>query len=252
MVYITGDCHANYSKFSMQNFPEQKEMTHDDFVIICGDFGIWDDSARERWCLSWLDQKPFTTLFVDGNHENFDRLYSNEFETVDFHGGKAHRVRGNIYHLMRGYIFDLCGKTFFAFGGASSHDIQHGILDRADFESDDAFKRAYADWYYSGKMFRVNHVSWWKEEMPSDEEIQFGIGNLLARNNEVDFIVTHCCSNYTQGLLSTDYGFDKLTTAFNAIENDVRFKKWYFGHYHRDVALDDKHILMYDDIVRIV
>lgn len=252
MVYITGDCHANYSKFSMQNFPEQKEMTHDDFVIICGDFGIWDDSARERWWLNWLDQKPFTTLFVDGNHENFDRLYSKEFETVDFCGGKVHRVRENIYHLMRGYIFNLCGKTFFAFGGASSHDIHHGILDRADFESDDAFKREYADWYYSGKMFRVNHVSWWKEEMPSDEEIQFGIDNLLAHNNEVDFVVTHCCSNYTQGLLSQDYGFDKLTTAFNAIENDVRFKKWYFGHYHRDVALDDKHILMYDDIVRIV
>lgn len=252
MIYITGDCHANYSKFSMQNFPEQKEMTREDFVIICGDFGIWDDSARERWWLNWLDQKPFTTLFVDGNHENFDRLYSNEFETVDFHGGKAHRIRENIYHLMRGHIFDLCGKTIFAFGGASSHDIQNGILDRADFETDDAFKRAYAEWYYSGKMFRVNHVSWWKEEMPSDEEIRFGIDNLLSHNNEVDFIVTHCCSNYTQGLLSHSYGFDKLTTAFNVVENNVRFKKWYFGHYHRDVALDDKHILMYDNIVRIL
>lgn len=252
MIYITGDCHAEYNKFSTKCFPDQKEMTREDFVIICGDFGIWHDDARERWWLRWLEKKPFTVLFVDGNHENFDRLCGNEFPVVDFHGGKAHKIRTNIYHLMRGYIFDLCGKSFFAFGGASSHDIQHGILDRADYDSDDAFKRAYAEWYYSGKMFRVNHMSWWKEEMPSDEEIQFGMDNLLAHDNNVDFIVSHCCSNYTQTRLNSGYGFDKLTTAFNAIENNVQFKKWYFGHYHGDEAIDDKHILMYHDIVRIV
>lgn len=82
MVYITGDCHADYSKFSMQNFPEQKEMSRDDFVIVCGDFGIWHDNVREQWWLEWLSQKPFTALFVDGNHENFDRLYGGELSAL--------------------------------------------------------------------------------------------------------------------------------------------------------------------------
>ena len=43
MIYITGDCHAEFNRFSTKRFPAQKEMTKEDFVIVCGDFsGIWD------------------------------------------------------------------------------------------------------------------------------------------------------------------------------------------------------------------
>ena len=46
-------------------------MTKDDCAIICGDFGgIWNGDADER---HWLEAKPFTTLFVSGNHENFGK-----------------------------------------------------------------------------------------------------------------------------------------------------------------------------------
>ena len=78
MIYITGDCHREFSRFNTQNFPEQYEMTKEDYVIICGDFGgVWDygkESKEEKHLLDWLDGKPFTTLFVSGNHEKFDRL----------------------------------------------------------------------------------------------------------------------------------------------------------------------------------
>ena len=47
-----------------------------DYVIICRDFGTWNDSPRARHWLDWLNEKSFTTLFVDGNHSNFDRLYA--------------------------------------------------------------------------------------------------------------------------------------------------------------------------------
>lgn len=33
MIYITGDCHNNFERFNPRNFPEQKEMTKDDYVI---------------------------------------------------------------------------------------------------------------------------------------------------------------------------------------------------------------------------
>ena len=33
MIYITGDCHSNFERFNTRNFPEQKEMTKDDYVI---------------------------------------------------------------------------------------------------------------------------------------------------------------------------------------------------------------------------
>ena len=59
MIYITGDCHSNFERFNTRNFPEQKEMTKDDYVIICGDFGgVWNkdgESKMETSALDWLD-----------------------------------------------------------------------------------------------------------------------------------------------------------------------------------------------------
>ena len=47
MIYITGDCHSNFERFIPRNFPEQKEMTKDDYVIICGDFGgVWNKDGE--------------------------------------------------------------------------------------------------------------------------------------------------------------------------------------------------------------
>lgn len=38
MIYITGDCHGDFERFHKRIFPEQAEMTKNDYVIICGDF----------------------------------------------------------------------------------------------------------------------------------------------------------------------------------------------------------------------
>ena len=252
MVYITGDCHGNWERFSERIFPEQTEMSRDDFVIVCGDFGLWHNTKDERERLKQLEDKNFTILFVDGNHENFDRLYT-EFETVDFYGGKAHKVRENIYHLIRGHIFNLCGKQFFAFGGASSHDIDDGVLDKDEFASEKDFQKTLRVWNKQGKMFRINHVSWWEQEIPSREEMNFGISNLKNNNNRVDYIITHCCPQEIASIFS--YGAfqpDQLTLYFNTIASIVSFSKWFFGHYHDNMQIMNKYIMLYDQITRIV
>lgn len=131
MIYITGDCHQDFRRFSTRIFPEQKEMTKDDYVIVCGDFGgVWNrggENKEEKHLMDWLEGKPFTTLFVDGNHENFDRLYACPVE--EWHGGKVHKIRPTVIHMMRGQVFAIDGKSVFTFGGASSHDIDGGILE---------------------------------------------------------------------------------------------------------------------------
>ena len=253
MIYITGDCHGDYIRFSKPVFPDQTEMTKDDYVIVCGDFGIWDDSKEERWWLDWLDNKPFTTLFVDGNHENFDRLYSDEFQVVDFNGGKVHQIRDSVLHLMRGYIFNICDKKIFTFGGARSHDIFNGILDRKDFSNNEAFKKTIKEWRKQGKAFRINHISWWEQELPDQEEMDFGLKTLRQSNNQVDFIVSHCCpqriaSVYSNGVFKPDV----LTQYFNVIDDTVNFSKWYFGHYHDNVSIFDKYEMRYKEIERVV
>ena len=251
LVYITGDTHADWTRFGVKEFPEQRKMTRDDYIVVTGDFGLWHDTKKERWWFDWFSERNFTVLFVDGNHSNFDRLYSDEFSVVDFHGGKAHKIRENLYHLMRGYVFEFCGKKFFTFGGASSHDIQDGILDPADFESEEEFKKVYREWYNDYKMFRVNHVSWWEQELPSEEEMQRGIDSLQNHNYDVDFVVSHCLPQSVASMLGF-YGSDRLTKYFDSLlDRGLKFKRWYSGHYHicKDI---DQYTILYEKIERIV
>lgn len=37
MIYITGDIHGSPERLGVHSFYEQKEMTRDDIVIICGE-----------------------------------------------------------------------------------------------------------------------------------------------------------------------------------------------------------------------
>lgn len=252
MIYITGDTHADWmSRLNTDAFPEQKQMTKDDYVIICGDFGIWDNSKREKYNLDWLEDKPFTTLFIDGNHENYDILDS--IEVKQWHGGMVGFVRPHVIHLLRGQVYTICDKTFFTFGGASSHDIKDGILDRDQFSSDKEFRDTIKTWYRSGKMFRVNHMSWWSREMPCDAEMEIGRMNLQAAGNKVDYIISHCASTSTAACISQGfYKPDVLTDYLEEICRSTDYKKHFCGHYHIDRNVWGKEIILYEQIIRIV
>ena len=251
MIYITGDCHRNFERFDIDIFPEQKEMTKEDYVIICGDFGgIWDKDASgelETRLLDELEGKTFTTLFVDGNHENFDRLYS--YPVEEWNGGKVHKIRPSVIHLMRGQVFTIAGKKIFTFGGAKSHDIYGCIL---EYDAPDFHKKRKA-LERNFKSYRVNHYSWWEQELPSEEEMAEGITNLKAHGNEVDFIVSHCCAASTQVLIGGGlYKRDYLNEYLEKIRQSIQFKKWFFGHYHDNKNVNAQEILLYEQIIRIV
>ncbi len=247
-IFITGDCHGEWNKrFNTKSFPDQKEMTKEDFVIVCGDFGYWTQSRYQDYWLDWLDQKPFTTLFVDGNHENFDGLYSMPEEK--WKGGRIHRVRKSVLHLMRGQIFNLGGYSFFTFGGASSHDIQGGVLEPDDPRYKE--KRHYLE----RRMipYRVNHRSWWAQELPSQEECREGLENLAAVGWRVDYIVTHCCPTSLQEImnLSSLYPSDRLTDYLEEIWRKTHFSMWYFGHYHRNFDVGEGGMALYEKIIPV-
>lgn len=48
MIYLTGDCHGAYGRFSKrQRMRQPFVMTENDFVIICGDMGlVWADDRE--------------------------------------------------------------------------------------------------------------------------------------------------------------------------------------------------------------
>ena len=218
MIYITGDTHGGFQRFGMKYFPNQKTMCREDYAIIVGDFGgLWDDSPRETYWLDWLEERPFTTLFVDGNHENFDRL--NELPVHRWQGGNVHYIRPHVLHLMRGQVFEIGGLTFFTMGGAASHDIQDGILDPAapDFEQEYWFKRR------TRQMFRVKGVSWWSEELPLDEEYAEAVRNLERINWKVDCVLTHCAPTSVVKKLNESYASDRLTDFLQTVMERCRF-----------------------------
>lgn len=121
-VFLTGDLHSDPRRFSRKAF---SDLTKEDLVVVLGDFGLMfeeTESKTEKYWLDWLEAKPFTTLFLDGNHENFDRLNA---LPVDYRfSGRVHTLRPSIVHLMRGEVYNLNGLKTFVFGGAPSHDIE--------------------------------------------------------------------------------------------------------------------------------
>ena len=144
-------------------------------------------------------------------------------------------------------MFNIEGKKFFTFGGAKSHDIQGGILDRKD--PDFKLKKKKLD---KGIMpYRINHETWWKEEMPTKEEMDEGIYNLSENNYKVDFILTHSMSSDILKKFDSSYETDYLTDYLSDIENITNYDIWFCGHYHENLKLDKKHICLYEQIVNI-
>ena len=246
MIYITGDTHRKFTRFRTKSFPEQRNLTKEDYVIICGDFGIWNTSDEERYWLDWLNDRSFTTLFVDGNHENFDLL--NTFPIEIWNGGKVQFIRSSIIHLMRGQVFNIEGKRFFTMGGASSHDIDAGILEPDDPDLKE--KRLWMD--MRCMLYRINHVSWWKEELPSDEEYEEAWRNLDACGWKVDYVVSHCCPSSIADVIGKGhYSHDRLTDFFEELKVKLDFQYWFFGHYHDNRELFRKYVLLYEKIVSL-
>ena len=79
----------------------------------------------------------------------------------------------------------------------------------------------------------MNHVSWWQQELPTEEEMEEGRKNLDLHDNSVDFIITHCCSSSTQFCLSGGrYKPDVETEYLEEIRQKTEFQKWFFGLFH--------------------
>ena len=113
MIYFTGDTHGEQDRLGRSAL---RKLAPGDTLIICGDFGfIWDSSSKEQKFLDKLSHMSFNICFLDGTHENFELL--NTYPLVRYCGGKAHRIRPNVFHLLRGQVFEIENKTLFTMGG---------------------------------------------------------------------------------------------------------------------------------------
>ena len=222
MLYITGDTHGNFGR--ILKWTETTNLNKDkDFLFILGDFGyIWDNkrTSFEKDNLDFISCLPFTTLFIDGNHENHERL--NSMRVVNFSGGKAHKVYDSIYHLMRGQVYEIAGKCIFTFGGANSID----------------------------KHLRTEGISWWKEEEFNYHEANTAYENLNKVGWEVDYVLTHSAPFSIRDKLFESNKPSSTERMLEAMLRNIKFKRWYFGHYHIDKKMDN-FTAMYENIERM-
>ena len=252
------DCHGDFTKLSTDNFPQGKNLTKEDYVIILGDCGlIWSqkEDKNEIYWKNWLENKPWTTLFIAGNHCNFDRL--EQYPIEEWNGGRVSFLRPSIIYLQYGEIFDIAGKKILALGKAASHDTQHGIIDPADYTTREEMKQAcrnlekkHGGWQFA--MYRIKGESWWPQEIPTSAERIHALDNLEKVNNKVDFILTHeapaSVINWISVFSPTEYSI----WLERNIRYCVEYKHWYFGHYHLNKDINDKETCLYEQIRRIV
>ena len=252
------DCHGDFTKLSTDNFPQGKNLTKEDYVIILGDCGlIWSqkEDKNEIYWKNWLENKPWTTLFIAGNHCNFDRL--EQYPIEEWNGGRVSFLRPSVIYLQYGEIFDIAGKKILALGKGASHDTQHGIIDPADYTTREEMKQAcrnlekeHGGWQFA--MYRIKGESWWPQEIPTSAERMHALDNLEKVNNKVDFILTHeapaSVINWISIFPPTEYSM----WLERNIRYYVEYKHWYFAHYHLNKDINDKETCLYEQIRRIL
>lgn len=216
MLYITGDTHGTADILKIELL--RNSLMPDDFLLITGDFGvIWrnendddpDKKIRENSLIDFYENLGCTILWIDGNHENHVRLIN--MPITEWHGGKIHKISEHIFHLMRGEIFEIAGYRVFTMGGAASTD----------------------------KEWRIPGFSWWKEEVPNEEERKYAIEKLEESNWNVDLVITHTAPTSVLRKIGAEYRIDKYTDWLDSIKERLTFNKWFFGHFHTDIMIEE-------------
>ncbi len=206
MIYVTGDMHGDISRFKHKALRKLKKS---DFLIVCGDFGfVWDGSEQEQKKIKWIARRRYTTLFIDGVHENFELLAA--YPEQELFGGKVRCLGKRLFYLERGQVFELEGKKIFAMGGG----------ERADREVEDTTS------------------AYLTRELPTKAEIEQAAFRLEDANYSVDCVITYEAATTIKGSLVKEMeNINPLNAFFERVLRECSYKKWFFGCYHVDRKL---------------
>lgn len=234
MIFFTGDVHGSIDIEKIKNFASYKgaQLNKSDVLIVAGDMGIlWDaqETKRERTLIEWYNSLPFTVAFVDGNHENHDRL--EKLWTATKWGADVGVVSFSLFHLRRGRVYEIDGKKIFTFGGGFS-------IDKAN---------------------RQEYISWWRQELPSMKEMRLGSTWLQERTDgNIDYVVTHTGPREVVKRITNSFAMKfkdaeeeyEMQEFLQDVAHNINFKLWVFGHFHFEtILLDGKFRCLYNSII---
>ena len=78
-----------------------------------------------------------------------------------------------------------------------------------------------------------------------------GIIALDAAGWEVDYVLTHCAPRSIQTMIAEWYENDPIVSYLERVRVDLKFKRWYFGHYHIDRQLNEQFIALYNKVAPV-
>lgn len=214
MIYLISDPHGGESRAGLEQYLSVYQPG--DLLIVLGDVGLrFEDTPSNRLFTSFFESLEADVAFLDGNHENHPYLSS--FPVEGWQGGQVHRLSEHVVHLMRGNVYTIQGRSFFVMGGCKSSP----------------------KWKERGL--------WYPGEEPDEAELTLAIEHLKARQNTVDYILTHKYSAQE----AEHAPVDSLEGLMRYIDQSVRFRHWYSGHWHQTQMLDDKHTVVYDRLIAL-
>lgn len=268
-ILLTGDIHGQpLQRFSYSHHPSLRQLTFHDVIFVLGDFGlpfgIEDPHREQNWkqeelyYLNWLNEKPWTTIALRGNHDDINAI--NLMPQVELFDGIArqmktdNRVYNNIYYIDQPTALEINNTKLLCIPGARSHDISDGILNPDDFRIH--------EWRQLNKMFRIRDYNWWDDE-PVDIAATEQLLNQLGNNYIPDYILTHeAPMNYFARYdpmveLSVKIDGDTnneekylSTLAEKYLDNNCR-TIWFHGHHHIDRAWTEDTRCIYKNIYQI-
>ena len=229
MIYITGDTHGNFDR--VVAFCKKMNTTKEDILIVLGDAGInYFGGKKDIILKNILANLPITLFCIHGNHEMRPQNIEG-YKLIDYKGGKVwvQDEYPNILFAKDGEIFEFkIGEFLYktiVIGGAYSVD----------------------------KFYRkMRGFSWFPDEQPSEEIKDFVEEQLENESWDVDIVLSHTCPFKYEPRewflpFLPQFTVDKTTELWlDKIEESLKYKKWYCGHYHGSKKID-KLQFMFED-----
>lgn len=289
-LYVKGDLHGNIiDALSYGRNPEVRQLTEDDILVVCGDIGImWPGHEKEgKYQLDWLNDKPFKTLCVRGNHDptpfwrNSVPSTGNR-DTVKLITGTlcnpvyGDKIYDSVFWVPDSVVLNLCGHRSLVISGASSHDIWNLVSPHEK----ERIKRL----KHNHQFYRVIGKSWWPDEninipyafsLLNDyfrttdtyhayvENLPFA-GDGKKRVGYFDYVFTHDCPAFMCDVYARPGDLGRLRPTDNQdflelIKDHINYRYFIHGHMHtfkRYAVIEDdygKHevVCLYKDIFKL-
>lgn len=226
-VYVTGDCHGDFRK--LVHFIDKMKLGANDNIIVLGDMGLyWRYDKRDAQdFIDFYEANYQTTIYwIEGNHENFNLIKKLPLDI----GGCFRICSPHIRMMIRGGVYIINDLKILACGGADS--VDRGL--------------------------RQEGLTWWADERISEETIDTIINHY--KDWDFDIVISHAAprkivDNNKAILCELNLDENKIDHTsedrLQQLRGNIKFKKWYFGHYHQDVHLDNKFTCLFHNFERI-